>query len=242
MFKGTEVKPQLKRKPALVTDDEVPQQRQPKRAKQFTTTPAEMVTIFAQFAQATADGGHRRLNPVRTMETLVDRIMQSRPQHPPVGVNLEADTVNLEPEVQIVENPDGVQPAAAPAIQPVQAVGTLRANQNAATVPPRGGGGRGGDRGRGRGAQRGANNQGNQVMVPNDRPVRCSHLTATGTHCRVENFPEAMQCRGCNGRLQGQPQPLAPPQRWGGRGGSGYINLILCLAVTGLLSSCACQL
>ena len=76
------------------------------------------------------------------------------------------------------------------------------------------------DRGRGRGAQRGANNhQGNQVLVPNDRPVRCSHLTATGAYCRTENFPEAVQCRGCNGRLQGQP--LAPPQRVGGRGGQG---------------------
>ena len=216
MFKGTEVKPQLKRKLALVTDEEVPQQKPPKRAKQFTTTPAEMVTIFAQFAQATADGGQRRLNPVRTMETLVDRIMRARPQHPPVGVNLVADTVNLEPEVQIVENPAGLQPAAVPAVQPVQAVGPLRANQNSATVPPRGGGERGGDRGRGRGAQRGANNhQGNQVLVPNDRPIRCSHLTAAGAYCRTENFPEAVQCRGCNGRLQGQP--LAPPQRGGGR-------------------------
>ena len=123
MFKGTEVKPQLKRKLALVNDEEVPQQRPPKRAKQFTTTPAEMVTIFAQFAQATADGGQRRLNPIRTMETLVDRIMRARPQHPPVGVNLEADTANQEPEVQIVENPAGLQPAAVPAIQPAQAVG-----------------------------------------------------------------------------------------------------------------------
>ena len=154
------------------------------------------------------------------METLVDRIMRARPQHPPVGVNLEADRINLEPEVQIVENPAGLQPAAVPAIQPAQAVGPLHANQNSATVPPRGGGERGGDRGRGRGAQRGANNhQGNQVLVPNDRPIRCSHLTATGAYCRTENFPEAVQCRGCNGRLQGQP--LAPPQHGGGRGGQG---------------------
>ena len=144
--------------------------------------------------------------------------MESRPQHPPEVINLEADTVNLEPEVQIVGTPDGIQPAAVPAIQPVQAVGALRANQNAATVASRGGGVRGG--GRGRAAHRGAsNNQGNQVLMPNDMPVRCSHLTASGTHCRTENFPEAMQCRGCNGRLQGQP--LASPQRGGGRGGQG---------------------
>ena len=88
--KAEKSRPQLKRKLALVNDEEVPQQKPPKRAKQFTTTPAEMVTIFAQFAQATADGGQRRLNPIRTMETLVDRIMRARPQHSPLGDNLVA--------------------------------------------------------------------------------------------------------------------------------------------------------
>ena len=78
MFKGTEVRPQLKRKLEMGNDEEVSQQRHSKKAKNFITTPAEMVKIFAQFAQATADGGLRRINPVRTMETLVDRIMESR--------------------------------------------------------------------------------------------------------------------------------------------------------------------
>ena len=49
-----------------------------------------MVNIFAQFSQATSDVGQRRVNPIRTMETLVDRIMRSRPQHPPSGDNLVA--------------------------------------------------------------------------------------------------------------------------------------------------------
>ena len=79
MFKGTEVKPQLKHKLKMENDEVVPMQRQPKRVKLFTTTPAEMVKIFAQFAQAQADGGHRRINPVRTMETLVDRIIDQTP-------------------------------------------------------------------------------------------------------------------------------------------------------------------
>ena len=58
-----------------------------------------------------------------------------------------------------------------------------------------------------------------EAVFTYDRPVRCSHLTATGTYCLVESFLEAVQCRGCNGRFQGQP--LAPPQRGGGRGGQG---------------------
>ena len=198
-------------------------QRQPKRVKLFTTTPAEMVKIFAQFAQAQADGGHRRINPVRTMETLVDRIMDSRPQqpqHPPEVLNLEADTVGVVPAVQAAGNPDGLQPAAVQAVQPVQAVGALGASHNAAAATLGGGGGRGGGRGRGRAAHRGANsNLSNQVVVQGDMPIRCSHLTSTGAHCRTENFPEAMQCRGCNGRLQGQSLP--PPQRGGGRGSHG---------------------
>ena len=74
MLKGTEVR----RKLALENDEEVPQQPS-KRAKQFTTTPAEMVSIFAQFAQATADGGQRRLNPIRTMETLVTGLCEPDP-------------------------------------------------------------------------------------------------------------------------------------------------------------------
>ena len=223
MFKGTEVRPQLKRKLELDNDEVVPVQRQPKRVKLFTTTPAEMVKIFAQFAQAQADGGHRRINPVRTMETLVDRIMDSRPQqpqHPPEVVNLDADTVGEVPAVQAAGNPDGLQPAAVQAVQPVQAVGALGASHNAAAATLGGGGGRGGGRGRGRAAHRGANsNLSNQVVVQGDMPIRCSHLTSTGAHCRTENFPEAMQCRGCNGRLQGQSLP--PPQRGGGRGSQG---------------------
>ena len=107
-FKGTEVKPQLKRKREMTDDEGVPQQRQPKRAKQFTTTPAEMVKIFAQFAQAEADGGHRRMNPVKTMETLVDRILDSRPnQHPPEVVDLTAEQVGVVPAVQVVGGNDG---------------------------------------------------------------------------------------------------------------------------------------
>ena len=94
-------------------------------------------------------------------------------------LDLEADTVGVVPAVQVAGNPDGIQPAAVPATQPVQAVGTMCASHNAATATLRGGGGRGGDRGRGRAAHRGANtNQGNQVVVPNDMPIRCSHLTA----------------------------------------------------------------
>ena len=97
-FKGTEVKPQLKRKLEMTDDEGVPQQRQPKRVKLFTTTPAEMVKIFAQFAQAQADGGHRRMNLVKTMETLVDRILDSRPnQYPPEVVDLTADQVGVVP-------------------------------------------------------------------------------------------------------------------------------------------------
>ena len=70
MLKGTEFKPQFKRKLALVTDEEIPPQKPPKRAKQFTTTPAEMVTIFGQFAQAIADGGQRKLTDMEKVETL----------------------------------------------------------------------------------------------------------------------------------------------------------------------------
>ena len=220
-FKGTEVKPQLKRKLERTDDEEVSQQRQPKRVKLFTTTPAEMVKIFAQFAQAQADGGHRRMNPVRTMETLVDRILDSRPnQHPPEVVDLTADQVGVVPAAQVAGGNDGIQPAVAPATLHAQ-VGALNLDQNAATANTRGGGGRGGGRGRGRAGNRGAsnNNQGNQVSVPNDSPIRCSHRTATGALCRTENFPEALWCRGCNGRLQGQP--LASSQRGSDRGGQG---------------------
>ena len=219
-FKGTEVKPQLKRKLERTDDEEVSQQRQPKRVKLFTTTPAEMVKIFAQFAQAQADGGHRRMNPVRTMETLVDRILDSRPnQHPPEVVDLTADQVGVVPAAQVAGSNDGILPAVVPATQHAQ-VGALGTGQNAALANTRGGGGRGGGRGRGRAGHRGANNyQGNQVSVPNDLPVRCSHRTATGALCRTENFHEALWCRGCNGRLQGQP--LASSQRGSDRGGQG---------------------
>ena len=149
-FKGTEVKPQLKRKLEMTDDEVVPQQRQPKRAKQFTTTPAEMVKIFAQFAQAQADGGHRRMNPVKTMETLVDRILDSRPnQHPPEVVDLTADQVGVVPAAQVAGSNDGILPAVVPATQHAQ-VGALGTGQNAALANTRGGGGRGGGRGRGR--------------------------------------------------------------------------------------------
>ena len=40
MFKGTEVRPQLKRKLEMGTDEEVSQQRHPMKAKKFITTPA----------------------------------------------------------------------------------------------------------------------------------------------------------------------------------------------------------
>ena len=103
-----------------------------------------MVNIFAQFAQATSDAGQRRVNPIRTMETLVDRIMRYRPKNPPPRDNLVVAPANIQPEVQILENPAGLQPAAAPGIQPRQAVNPLYVDQQAATVPPRGGGGRGG--------------------------------------------------------------------------------------------------
>ena len=219
-FKGTEVKPQLKRKLEMAEDEVVPQQRQPKRAKQFTTTPAEMVKIFAQFAQAQADGGHRRMSAVRTMETLVDRILDSRPnQHPPEVVDLTADQVGVAPAVQAAGDNDGIQPAVAPDTLHTQ-VGALSLAQSTATASTRGGGGRGGGRGRVRAGNRGSsNNQGNQVSVPNDLPIRCSHRTATGALCRTENFLEAVWCRGCNGRLQGQP--LATSQRGSDRGGQG---------------------
>ena len=135
-------------------------------------------------------------------------------------VNLDADTVGEVPAVQAAGNPDGLQPAAVQAVQPVQAVGALGASHNAAAATLGGGGGRGGGRGRGGAAHRGANsNQGNQVSVHNDLPIRCSHLTATGAHCRTENFLEALWCRGCNGRLQGPP--LASSQRGSDRGGQG---------------------
>ena len=120
------------------------------------------------------------------METLVDRIMRSRPQHPTPGDTVAAAPANDRAEVEIIENPAGPQPTAAPAIQSQgqAVVNPLYVNPPATTSLPKGGGGRGGYRGRGRGAQRGGNNKGNQnnqVQVPSDRPVRCSHLTATGT-------------------------------------------------------------
>ena len=144
-----------------------------------------MVQICAQFLQATSDAGERRLNPVRTMESLVDRIQRSRSKPPTVGQTVAVGPVIEQAEVEIIDHPAVQQPGAGFVMAPKgQMVVNPLFAAPASAVPPRGGGWRGGDRGRGRGRQRGANNQSaTNNQGTGNRLVRCSRLTAPVVYC-----------------------------------------------------------
>jgi hypothetical protein len=223
---GVATSAQGKRKLQLSTSDDL-DPRPVKRAKMFTTTPAEMVRLCAQFSQATAAALDKRLNPLKTMETLVEKIERSRKKQQSIQQGTEGappgNPSDQAPEVGAVEAPLVPSASGAAAATNDSSVAAPRLSP----PPPveastRGGGGTSIGRGRGRGGQ-GANNQRvgvQQEGVIAGGPVRCSHLTAPNIYCSVPNFPEALRCRGCGRGLQNDRAPSIAPQqqRGGGRG------------------------
>ena len=63
MFKGTEVRPNLKGNLQIVNDDKV-DPIPAKVPRRFTTTPEEVVKLCMQFVQTTSSALDRNFNPV----------------------------------------------------------------------------------------------------------------------------------------------------------------------------------
>ena len=180
-----------------------------KKPKVFTHSAAELVKIVGQYVQATSSGPERRLNPVRTMESILSRIELSR-RNQTEGTNPATEpgylgSVSDDPPV---EQPRLAEPRPA---KEVRGKGNLRSvrGRNTAfnpmflTPPPPLGAtearGRGGARdGRGQRNHR-FDSRSSSIERPNERqvsferPIRCANMHYGG-FCGTYNYVEAPYC------------------------------------------------
>ena len=226
-----------KRKLQMNTSDDL-DQRPVKQAKTFTTTPEEMVKLFAQYSQATATALNTRINPLRTMELLVEKVEKSRKKQQSVLPGTKSvpqgTALDQEPVVGAEEDQPGHsgQGGSKSVTKGLKVTTPKHSTPPPADATTRGGGGHSNGRGRGRGGRGGSNQQSgaqtSQVGAVGG-PVRCSYPTGPNTFCSTFNFPEALRCRVCGGGLQNyRAQNSAHRQQRGGgrgfrgRGGRGF--------------------
>ena len=226
MYPGTEPQEQAGDKRKLLSlglGDDNP--RPAKAPRTFTSTPEELVKLCGAYAQATSAACNSRLTPVKLMENLIDRFEKAREKQ-----SQKAESVNAD-QAQGAQVPAADQPAAiAPAGGPP--AGNLAQAAPAAPIHPASD--NSGNRGRGRGGRGGAGpahrgtSQGPR-QVSGGAPVRCSHPHPSGNgYCGTPNFPEAMVCRECGGRVShtgagssGYGSGTNQQGRGGGRGARG---------------------
>ena len=215
-----------KRKLPATKDESSSAERPVKKQKTFTTTPGEMVKIFAQYMQAQGARTGRSVQPAKIMESIIERVEHSRKFGPGTDSaptvaeaipSLMSVAVIAPDQEQVAVPTSDIAPAVASNPPPVR--NPLFDNMNPAdTVTWRG---RGVGRGRGRG-QRGSNWGKpvgfNRIEVG---PVRCPNEAPPGSFCGYPNYQEAAKCGRC-GISNPYYKPLEPkplPEYYHKRGG-----------------------
>jgi hypothetical protein len=221
----------LKRKLPAAKDESSSSERPAKKQRLFTTTPEEMVKIFAQYMQAQGARSGRSVQPARVMESIIERVEYSRKIGPgtasapsgteaipslmsvaviaPAKEQVAVPTSNVPPLV--VNNPPEVRNPMFDTMKPADAVTW-----------------RGGSAGRGRGRGHRGSSWGKAVVSNRleEGPVRCPNEAPPGSFCGYPNYQEAAKCGRC-GISNPYYKPLEPKvlpnhTKRGGDRGRGY--------------------
>ena len=226
MYPGTEPKEQAGEKRKLLSlglGDDNP--RPAKVPRTFTSTPEELVKLCGAYAQATSAACNSRLTPVKLMENLIDRFERARDKQIQMAESVKTDQ-NQGAQVPAAVQPAAIVPAGGPTAGNLAQAGNVAPAQPTSDNSNNRGRGRGG-RGAAGSAHRGASPSPNRVS--GGAPVRCSHPHPSGTgYCGTPNFPEAIMCRECGGRVShfgagpsGSGSGTNQQGRGGGRGARG---------------------